>query len=1239
MVKQSCMNNKGLSTMFRTLFLTLGISAALASSGESLSFLGSTDANPLLYACGEEMVFTIRLVDTDADNAPVPGRRLQWMRRGDDGKTERGEATSDEPLIVKTRIDKPGFVRLTVNVLDSDGRKVRDAKANRDVCWDGGAGADVNRIPRWTVPADLDAFWDARISELNETSAEAALNELPSRSDKVFFAAFKVPMPGDEWPAQGLVAWPKEADAASLPLEVEVTGYGFHTTAMNERRAAEDGGRILLSITRQGEHPRQDAAYYENIRTNLCKNFCFRNNGGRVEETDFAKMLLRNVQALRWAKTLPAWNGKDICVRGGSMGGYQAIGLAALDPSVTAVRAASPWCADLAGYAKFGRMGGWCPGWTSALDYVSLSHLAPRVRCPVEMDIGLGDYVCPPSGQMLLFNALGGPKTLKAVQNRGHGSCYGPTPPEYLFREAVTRECQAGTVITSLNGAWRFRRTDKGPSDWQTVSVPHDWAIAGPFDPQDSPWQGKLPWQAEGEYCRTVQVDGGLGVRLARGARAYLEFDGVMARPEVFVNGARAGSGDYGYLGFTLDVTELLHVGTNEVRVTATTKPQRTRFYCGGGLYRDVRLVVRDADHVVPGTLAITTPEVSAERARVCIRYVSSRRGPQTEERIVERPRLWDVGKGELYEIEILGERFRYGIRTVSFNADKGFVINGRRVQLKGVNLHADLGPVGMAFDRDLALRQLLTMKDMGVNALRTSHNCPAPQVLDLCDELGIVVWDECFDKWEGTSGRLPSENMEDYVSQVLARFVRRDRNHPSVVAWSIGNEIWKKDQANAWNKDAWGETGMSAERFRRFRDAVRHEDATRPVGIGCCGHGGDPMFAELDLTGWNYGGKYAEHHAALPRQPVVYTESASAVSETGFYGSLPQSKTDYARTTLQVSSYDHCAAPWGDIPDVEFMRMARDTYCAGEFVWTGIDYLGEPTPIVNGDNFGIKTNESATARSSYFGIVDLTGVPKDRFYLYRSHWNDASPTVRLCPSHWNFKSPQSVFVYTSGDSAELFLNGKSLGLRRKGEDETGCGSFTNAYYDVCSRYRLRWFDVPNDPGELKAVAYRDGAVVGEDVVRTAGEPVALRLTDCPYNAAAAKTRVVLVEAVDVHGTCNPLATDRVSFRLEGPGEIVAVGNANPRGYESFKAVDAHSLHYGRCAVYVRRTGEGRLVLRATVSGLAGASLELGVQRVAVGCGETLYNGIALPAVWPPKINLANRGAMEVPYLEEGNEG
>lgn len=911
---------------------------------------------------------------------------------------------------------------------------------------------------------------------------------------------------------------------------------------------------------------------------------------------------------------------------------------------------------------------------------------------------------------------------------------------------------QAGVVVRSLDGDWKFLRdgwekldvadASFDDSAWQTVTVPHDWAISGPFDPDMAGWQGKLPWRGAAWYRKVVTISENEWADIRREQKAaYLEFDGVMARPEVYVNGAKAGGWDYGYMSFTLDITKFLKTGANAVAVRCDTLSHSSRWYPGAGLYRSVRLVLRPKNHVRPGTLAIVTEvkglqvkdgQPSAESARVKVSYEASVDGAKTYEFEVAKPRLWDLGRGELYTLELLGETFTYGIRDFKFDPDNGFVLNGRRVQLNGVNLHSDMGPLGMAFDRDVMKRQLLIMKDMGVNALRTSHNACDPHVLELCDEMGIFVWNECFDKWDHFAGIRKGENLEEYVSRNLCQFVRRDRNHPSVFCWSIGNEIGPVMQDRQ-------PTGMTTERFRLFRSAIRELDTTRPVAIGCCSGLGHPEvdFSALDMTGWNYGGSYRAFHQRYPKMPVLYSESASAVSEYGFYQHPPsKSKTDYARDTLQVDSYDRNAAPWSDIPDVEFDRMLADPYCGGEFVWTGIDYLGEPTPIACSKTFGITNANAQCARSSYFGAVDLCGIPKDRFYLYRSHWNTSAETVHLLP-HWNWSGYQRstsdsqprnipVNVYTSGDEAELFLNGKSLGRRHKvttfkrpnlacgakvtasseevkggkvvhpaidaidGSNETrwcAQGGATgqwwqldfgkptafdavrlvlesspqaygydvlvsddgvtwrayfskkmeddqvlvrksetarflriafnalreghyasirqvlvnnraassddlpeeNPYYDVCLKYRLRWTNVKYEPGEIKVVAYRDGSVIGKQTVRTAGKPVAVKLTDDPYNPAGARTRFVQVDVVDAAGTRDPLAMCDVTFTLEGPGELVAVGNGNPKDHKVFTDVSHHPLHYGKAVAVVRRKDPGDITLRAAVKGLKDA--------------------------------------------------
>lgn len=950
-------------------------------------------------------------------------------------------------------------------------------------------------------------------------------------------------------------------------------------------------------------------------------------------------------------------------------------------------------------------------------------------------------------------------------------------------------EEEVARKVTSLCGeGWRFTKdascslaaeaVDFDDASWQGVEVPHDWAISGPFDPEADGGTGKLPWKGVGWYRREFQVSAAVFRDVQKGGALWLEFDGVMARPQVYVNGQLAGGWNYGYMGFRVDAAPFVKAGVNVLAVRADTRDHNSRWYPGAGIYRAVRLVSAPAVHVAPGTEFVTTPGVAKEsasvrvafsvtnrlassgRVRPCVRIHAPDGTVVTQvvgqvkvaasglaacvfDLEVRNPQLWDVESPNLYtaHLGVLDgrrldvESIRFGIRTAEFTADDGFHLNGRRVQLYGVDLHSDMGPLGMAFNRSVMRRQLETMKEMGANALRTSHNACDPQVLELCDELGFVVWNECFDKWEGTSGRRNDENLEDYVAENLRAFAKRDRNHPSVVVWSIGNEI--TPNGYDWNgKNPKAQNGMSAERFRLFRSAIREFDATRPVGIGCC-HGQaieTGMFAELDLSGWNYGGQYCNVKKRHPEKPVVYSESASALSSYGAFEQPPAAgKTDYDVANREVGAYEHNAAPWSDIPDVEFARMEKDRYCAGEFVWTGIDYLGEPTPYVQGSTFpmmkDLKRNE--LARSSYFGIADLMCLPKERYWLYRAHWNKKAHTVHISP-HWNWKGREGkntpVYVYTDGDEAELFLNGKSLGRRRKGEVERpenlaagkpvdassterrgdrvnppafavdgknetrwcasgpqkgewwqvdlggvrqfqsvlvageqsdgvygwtikvsddgktwrdyarkaigevqktvpkaekarfvrvvfddlkdGCWASIrdvvvsdcadafrlNPYYDVCARYRLRWFDIPYQPGELTAVAYKEGRQIGEAMVKTAGKPVAVKLKAekkvLPDDGVTCV--FVQVDVVDANGVRDPLAKNRVKFELAGPGRILAVGNADPRAHEAFTKVDSHPLYFGKAVAVVRRDrGEqGAIVLKASVDGLKSAEVE-----------------------------------------------
>ena len=729
------------------------------------------------------------------------------------------------------------------------------------------------------------------------------------------------------------------------------------------------------------------------------------------------------------------------------------------------------------------------------------------------------------------------------------------------------------TVV--LDKGWEF--SAGGTGEWTRVSVPHDAAIKGPFDFNADPHNkgngntGALPWFGKATYRRSLL----LPKEWEGKARVALEFDGVMSRPEVFLDGKKIGGWNYGYLGFRVELANVAKFGVkHELIVTCDTTRQVSRWYPGLGIYREVRLVADDADRrAMPGSVTITPVSISADVAVMKLAWETPI-GPDERVFRVENPRFWDVDDPYLYTVELFGRTYTYGIREIKWNSD-GFYLNGRRLQLKGVDLHSDLGPLGMAFDKSAARRQLEIMKDMGVNAIRTSHNPPDPKFLDLCDEMGFVVWDECFDKWDATSGRTPDENLEGYVLGNLVQFVRRDRNHPSIVVWSLGNEI-----SPAWKSNWYGascDDGTTRDRVKLFADAVRALDPTRPVAMGCCFTDGVGLghLDSLDLTGWNYRADYRCYHERLPGRPTLYSEASAMVSTFGcFDPELPLRRTEFGPTG-DVSSYDLCAPDWSDIPDVEFDRERTDAYLAGQFIWSGTDYLGEPF---------VKWERN---RSSLFGICDLTHLPKDRFYLYRSLWNTKSETVHIVP-HWTWPGREGqnipVFCYASGDRAELFVNGKSMGVRTKGTCQQG------GYYAVTDDYRFRWLDVPYEPGEISVIAWRDGKKIGEAHVRTAGAPAALKLELERRDESPESLRFVQVSVTDAKGVTVPDAANRVKYAVEG-GEIVAIGNGSNSSTEPFQGTDEQALFHSRAVVYVRVTPGARCVLTATTKGLPPAKV------------------------------------------------
>ena len=795
-----------------------------------------------------------------------------------------------------------------------------------------------------------------------------------------------------------------------------------------------------------------------------------------------------------------------------------------------------------------------------------------------------------------------------------------------IFFSGCSKKASDRTIM-DFNKDWLFMKGEQSEkvthanfddSEWMQVRLPHDWAIAGPFDPAGDGSTGKLPWKGVGWYRKTFDLKADYS-----GRRVYFDFDGVMAFPKVYINGKLAGEWDYGYNSFRVDATPYVNFGeTNIIAVEVDTGKHRSRWYPGAGIYRKVTMTITEPVHIAHWGIFVTTPDAGNDSASVNVKVTvenhldkdisadvqiiltdpdgaQAAKGNATisissggtadaaKELDIKNPRKWDIDKPELYKANVIvsadggnvdSETVTFGIRAFKFTAKDGFHLNGRRVQLYGVNLHHDQGVLGAAFNTRAMERQLEIMKEMGVNALRTSHNPPAPEVLDLCDWMGIIVWNEAFDKWEATAGHVTDEPMETFGERQLKNFVMRDRNHPSVVLWSIGNEIWT-------GEENWGKT---AGRVSFMRDFVLKYDPTRPVGIGNdkVEDGDNNVLDSLDVVGYNYMRRYGRFHETHPDMPLIYSESASTVSTRGYYDfPLPKEKTQFNRDAGQVSSYDYNAMWWSDVADRDFYLMEEDSFVAGEFVWTGIDYLGEPSPFL------------VKARSSYFGIVDLCGIPKDRYYLYRSYWRPDKLTAQILP-HWNWPDRTGknvpVFVYTNGDSAELFLNDKSLGKRTK--LKTVPDGLNGDYYAVIDKYRLRWMDVVYEPGELKAVIYKNGAVIGETVKKTAGEPVKLTLTPDrnTISADGYDLSYILVEAVDKEGNPCPIADDMVTFKLGGPAEIAGIGNGNPLSMEPFQDSE-HSLFFGK-AMLVLRSKEGKsgsVTITATADGYDTAKVQV----------------------------------------------
>lgn len=794
-----------------------------------------------------------------------------------------------------------------------------------------------------------------------------------------------------------------------------------------------------------------------------------------------------------------------------------------------------------------------------------------------------------------------------------------------MILAAAVSAAWAQRTVTELRESWQFSR-DGGKA--VTVRVPHDWAISGPFDrsidlqkvaveqngEKTETWKtgrtGGLPFIGRGTYTTTFEIAD------TAGKAVTIELDGAMSNPRVYVNDRLAGTWGSGYNSFYLSIDSLVKPGINTLRIELENPEKSSRWYPGAGLYRNVRIVETDRLHIPTWGTHVTTPYVAADMASVKlattiagatdlekISVVTTILDPEgravardsilhvnhgrevNQNFLITNPMLWDIDSPTLYtartELWIDGRKVdeyntRFGIRRLDFIPEKGFYLNGRPTKFRGVCNHHDLGPLGAAVNRSALRHQLSLLKDMGVNAIRTSHNMPAPELVELCDEMGIMMMVEAFDDW---SYRPKSENgygkiFDLWAERDITNMVTHYRNNPSVVMWSTGNEV-----PSQWDKK------NGAKVSGRLLDLVHSLDGTRPVTNGMDQIKGalQTGFAEvLDVPGFNYKpGHYEDAYNRLPQKMILGSETASTVSSRGVYKFPVELKKMAVYSDNQSSSYDTEACSWSNIPDIDFAADDDKEYVTGQFVWTGFDYLGEPTPY---------DTDAWPSHSSYFGIIDLASLPKDRYYLYRSKWNERDTTLHILP-HWEWPERRGevtpVFVYTSLPKAELFLNGRSMGVREK-NDST-----------VMHRYRLMWNDVVYEPGEVRVVAMdAEGNPVSEARRVTPGKPYRLTLTPSRTEIEANGEELVYltVEVEDAQG--NPVSRDdrEVKIEVTGAGSFEATANGDATCLMPF-GEPRMKLFSGAATVIARGGKEpGEMTVKVSARGVKPAEAKIRVK-------------------------------------------
>lgn len=797
------------------------------------------------------------------------------------------------------------------------------------------------------------------------------------------------------------------------------------------------------------------------------------------------------------------------------------------------------------------------------------------------------------------------------------------------------KETNFSKLKVAFNDNWQFYLNDSltdndtisTATQWRTLTLPHDWSIEGEFD-KNSPagigggaLNGGLGW-----YKKTFKIDAEDSTKITA-----IVFDGIYRNSDVWINGHHLGYRPNGYIGFQYNLTPYLNYGDeeNEILVKAdNSKQPNSRWYSGSGIYRNVWLETTDKLHVAQWGTYVKTPKVSADNATVSIEATVKNDYDTTKEVIVttsllkddkevtsvsqkvslaaneqktikqnaevNNPVLWDVENPELYTAvtkviadDTVLDQYEtpFGIRSFSFDTEKGFILNGKQVKIKGVCLHHDLGALGAAINTRAIERQLEIMQEMGVNGIRTAHNPPAPELLDLCDKMGFIVMDEAFDMWKQSKTEFDYGNdWDEWHVKDLEDQLLRDRNHPSIFVWSIGNEI----------PEQWSEKSVAV--ATELAEIVRRLDSTRPLTAAMnppiiVNEDVNIQFEEtaatpnalagsgvLDIIGYNYAHQtYESHKRNFPGVPFIATETTSALATRGYY----DAKSDTIKLWPKrwdipfydgnpgntVSAYDQVHAPWGSTHEATWKVIKKHDYLAGMYIWTGFDYIGEPTPYL------------WPSVSSYFGIADLAGFPKDVYYMYQSEWTDKN-VLHIFP-HWNWKEGQEVDVwayYNNADEVELYLNGKSLGKKSKQGDDL----------------HIMW-RVPYQPGTLKAVSRKNGKTVLEKEIKTAGAPAALKLTADreTINADGNDLSFITVDITDDKGVFVATANNEIHFSLKGNGKIVGVTSGDPVSHESYNG-NKHTALSGKCLVIVQAgTKADALELTASAEGIKKSTITI----------------------------------------------